>query len=153
MFRLLEQRLDSRTSARVRSHAKTLFTPWSPFDPRRSSMSDEFEARRISRRELIKRAGVGAGSAVVAGSLAEPIWARPRSQDAGNTIKIGFVSPITGFGEPDGYVLGLARKAFAKGLTIGGKHYSVQILNRDSQSAPSHAAQVAGSLINGDKVD
>src|SRR5215831_12747102 len=157
MFRLLEQRLDSRTSARVRSHAKALFTPWSPFDPRRSSMPDEFEARRISRRELIKRAGVGAGSAVVAGSLAEPIWARPRSRDAGNTIKIGFVSPITGatsgFGEPDGYVLGLARKAFASGLTIGGKHYSVQILNRDSQSAPSHAAQVAGSLINGDKVD
>jgi len=120
-------------------------------------MPGEFEARRISRRELIKRAGVGAGGVVVAGSFAEPIWARPRSVDASNTIKIGFVSPITGatsgFGEPDGYVLGLARKAFAKGLTIGGKHYDVQILNRDSQSSPSHAAQVAGSLIHSDKVD
>ena len=120
-------------------------------------MPDEFEARRISRKELLKRAGVGAGGVVVAGSLAEPIWARPRTVDAGNTIKIGFVSPITGatsgFGEPDGYVLGLARKALAGGLTIGGKHYSVQILNRDSQSAPSHAAQVAGSLIHGDQVD
>src|SRR5689334_14367510 len=120
-------------------------------------MPGEFEARRISRRELIKRAGVGAGGVVVAGSFAEPIWARPRSADAGNTIKIGFVSPITGatsgFGEPDGYVLGLARKALAKGLTIGGKHYDVQILNRDSQSSPSHAVQVANSLIHSDKVD
>ena len=120
-------------------------------------MPDDFATRGISRRDLLKRAGVGAGGLVVSGTLAEPLWARPLSHDASNTIKIGYVSPITGatagFGEPDPYVISLARKAFAKGLTIGGKHYSVQIVNRDSQSAPSHAAQVAGDLIHKENID
>jgi branched-chain amino acid transport system substrate-binding protein len=73
------------------------------------------------------------------------------------TIKIGYVSPITGgaagFGEPDSYVLGLARKTFAKGLTIGGKHYDVTIVDKDSQSDPQRAAQVANDLISGSQVD
>ncbi|GIF20097.1 branched-chain amino acid transport system substrate-binding protein [Actinoplanes tereljensis] len=64
------------------------------------------------------------------------------------TIKIGFVSPRTGatagFGEPDAYVLELARKAFGS---------DVQILDRDSQSNPQRSAQVANDLINGDQVD
>ena len=58
-----------------------------------------------------------------------------------------------GFGEADAYVVSLARNAFAKGLTIGGTKYSVEILNRDSQSAPSHAAQVANDLIRSDGVE
>ncbi|MFN2628209.1 MAG: ABC transporter substrate-binding protein [Gaiellaceae bacterium] len=120
-------------------------------------MTDQSGMRRISRGELLKRAGVGAGGIAVSGALAEPSWARPGSHEASTTIKIGFVSPITGatagFGEPDPYVLSLARTAFAKGLRIGGKHYSVQIINRDSQSAPAHAAQVANELIHGQNVD
>jgi branched-chain amino acid transport system substrate-binding protein len=116
--------------------------------------------KAISRRELVKRAGIGAGGLALSGVAAQPLWARPAGSvgvEASNTIKLGFVSPITGatagFGEPDGYVLSLARKAFAKGLRVGGKHYAVQIVNRDSQSAPSHAAQVANDLIRGQKVD
>ncbi len=120
-------------------------------------MADDLETRGLSRRELLKKAGVGAGGLAVSGSLAGPIWARPRATDADTTIKIGFVSPLTGatagFGEADPYVISLARKAFAKGLTIGGKKYSVQIVSRDSQSAPSHAAQVANDLIRTQKVD
>jgi len=73
------------------------------------------------------------------------------------TIKIGYVSPITGpaagFGEPDGYVLGLARKALANGIQIGGKTWDVQIIDKDGQSDPARAAQVAQDLINGSKVD
>ncbi|HEY5457434.1 MAG TPA: ABC transporter substrate-binding protein [Acidothermaceae bacterium] len=73
------------------------------------------------------------------------------------TIKIGYVSPITGadagFGEPDGYVLGLARKAFANGIQIGGKTWNVQIIDKDGQSDPARAAQVANDLINSTKVD
>src|SRR5579885_2122223 len=93
---------------------------------------------RTSRREFVKRAGVGAGGLVISGVAAEPVWARARSYDASNTIKIGFVSPRTGpaagFGEPDPYVLGLARKAFAKGITVAGTHYAVQIIDKDGQS-------------------
>jgi branched-chain amino acid transport system substrate-binding protein len=112
---------------------------------------------KITRRELLKRGAVGAGGLAVSGSLAGPVWARGRAAEASSTIKIGFVSPITGatsgFGEPDPYVLSLARRAFAKGLKIGGKTYTVQIVNRDSQSAPSHAAQVANDLLHSVKVD
>ena len=74
-----------------------------------------------------------------------------------NIIKIGFVSPRTGpaagFGEPDGYVLGLARQALAGGLTIGGKNYQVQVIDKDSQSNPQRGAQVANDLINADGID
>jgi branched-chain amino acid transport system substrate-binding protein len=81
----------------------------------------------------------------------------PSGNPSSGTIKIGYVSPITGpaagFGEPDGYVLGLARKAFAKGLTIGDKLWDVQIIDKDGQSDPARAAQVAQDLINGSKVD
>ncbi len=79
--------------------------------------------------------------------------AAPSGNPSSGTIKIGYVSPITGpaagFGEPDGYVLGLARKAFAKGLTIDGKLWDVQIIDKDGQSDPARAAQVAQDLING----
>ena len=82
------------------------------------------ERKGISRRELLKRAGVGAGGLAVSGVVAPELWAAPRVSQADQTLKIGFVSPITGpasgFGEPDPYVLGLAKKALAKGLTVGG---------------------------------
>ncbi|MDX3663087.1 ABC transporter substrate-binding protein [Streptomyces sp. ID05-26A] len=75
----------------------------------------------------------------------------------GSVLKIGFVSPRTGgaasFGEPDEYVLSLARKAFEKGLTIGDTTYEVQVLDRDGQSNPQRGAQVANELINGDGID
>jgi branched-chain amino acid transport system substrate-binding protein len=73
------------------------------------------------------------------------------------TLKIGYVSPITGadagFGEPDAYVLSLARKAFANGIQIGGKTWQVQIIDKDGQSDPARAAQVANDLINSSKID
>jgi branched-chain amino acid transport system substrate-binding protein len=126
-------------------------------------MSEEAKAGEgstLSRRELVKRAGIGVGALAVPGVVAQPIWARPRSEDsadAASTVTIGFISPLTGpaagFGEPDPYVLGLARKAFAKGLTVKGKHYAVKIVNKDAQSAPAQAAKVAGQLINGTKID
>ena len=76
---------------------------------------------------------------------------------SGDTIKVGFISPRTGplgsFGEGDGHVLELARKALAGGLTIGGKKYNVEILDRDTQSDPARASQLAKALINNDKID
>ena len=120
-------------------------------------MPDDFATQRISRRELLKRAGVGAGGLVVAGTFAEPIWAQAKTWDASNTITLGFVSPVTGpaagFGEGDPYIIGLARKAFAKGLTVHGTKYSVKIIEKDSQSSPATAAQVANSLIHSDNID
>ena len=108
----------------------------------------------FSRREFVRRAGVTVGGIALAGTAAQSGWARRR---ADTTVKLGFVSPLTGatsgFGEPDPYVISLARKAFANGLTIGGTKYDVEIVTRDSQSAPPQAAKVAGNLIHGENVD
>jgi branched-chain amino acid transport system substrate-binding protein len=123
-------------------------------------MADEQDrkgtAGALSRRELLKRGAAGAGGVMLSGALSSPAWARPRAQEA-DTITIGYISPITGpaagFGEGDPYVIGLARKAFAKGLTVGGKHYSVNIVSKDSQSNPAQTAKVANDLIHGTNVD
>ncbi|MDA8249448.1 MAG: ABC transporter substrate-binding protein [Rhodospirillales bacterium] len=105
-------------------------------------------ATGISRRTLV--AGAGAGGLLLAAA------SRARAATAA-TLKIGFVSPrsgaLAGFGETDGYVLDLARKALANGLDVNGRHYAVQILDRDTQSDPARAGQLAKSLINDAGVD
>ena len=136
---------------------------------------DEVLRNEISRRELMKKAGVGAGGVMLAGLISACGGSSSTTTTAGGTaattggttattgappagtIKIGFVSPRTGpaaaFGEPDPYVLGLAKAAFAKGLSIGGKTYAVQIIDKDGQANPQRGAEVAQELINSDKVD
>ena len=117
---------------------------------------------RYTRREVVKRAGVGAGGLIVAGGLTQDALARQirvvhEAATEATTIKIGFTSPRTGplggFGEPDPFALGLARKALAKGLKVGGRTYSVVIVDKDTQSDPARAGQLAKSLINSTKVD
>jgi branched-chain amino acid transport system substrate-binding protein len=122
-------------------------------------MTEEFD-RGLSRWEFVKKAGVGVGGVLLTPlAAAEPAWARVVSEaaPAAATIKVGFISPRSGplgsFGEPDPYALSLARRALAKGLTIGGKHYAVKIIDKDNQSSPPRAGQLAKQLINGDKVD
>jgi branched-chain amino acid transport system substrate-binding protein len=119
-------------------------------------VSSSSKSDGLTRQELVKRGAVLVGGAVVAPAYAGSAWARS-GRSAANTIKLGFVSPITGpasgFGEPDGYVISLAKKAFAGGLTVGGTKYDVQIVQRDAQSAPAQAAKVANDLIHGQNVD
>jgi len=113
----------------------------------------------IPRRTVLRAAALGGAGLAAAPVLAACSKLSGDSSNAGSTstLKIGFVSPRTGpaagFGEPDGYVLSLARKAFAGGLTIGGTKYDVQILDRDGQSNPQRSAQVANDLINSNSVD
>jgi branched-chain amino acid transport system substrate-binding protein len=125
-------------------------------------MPEEFEGvveNGITRSDLIKRAGVGAGGLVVAAAL--PVAAKARvvreAAPEANIIRIGFTSPRTGplggFGEPDAFAIGLARKSLAKGVRIGGKHYAVRIIDKDTQSSPQRAGALAKSLINGSKID
>ena len=79
------------------------------------------------------------------------------SSASGGTIKIGFISPETGqlsvFTQSNKYVLGQVRAALAKGLTIGGKKYSVEIISADSQSSSARAAAVASQLVQQNSVD
>ena len=68
-----------------------------------------------TRREVLGMAGA-AGLTMLAPGLA--------AAQSGDTLKVGFISPRTGplgsFGEGDGYVLELARKALAGGVSVGG---------------------------------
>jgi branched-chain amino acid transport system substrate-binding protein len=77
--------------------------------------------------------------------------------EAADTIKLGFISPRTGplagFGEGDPYILDQARKAFAKGVSIGGKTYAIEIYDKDTQSDPARAGQLAKELINSNGID
>jgi len=104
----------------------------------------------VSRRDFVKRAATGVGGLALAGMSTA-------FAQGNDLIKIGFVSPRTGplggFGEGDPYVLELARKALANGLTSAGKKYKVEIIDRDSQSDPARASQLAKALINTDNVD
>jgi len=115
-------------------------------------MTGSFD-RPISGAELTRRRFM---TATAAGTAALAFGGRAAFA-ADDTLKVGFISPRTGplggFGETDGYVLELARKALAGGLQAGGKTWKVEILDRDTQSDPSRAGQLAKDLINNQAVD
>jgi len=102
-----------------------------------------------SRRSFI----IGTGGAALAAATPS-LWV---GADAAEVLKVGFVSPrsgpLAGFGECDPYIISVARKALAGGLVCGGKRYAVEILDRDTQSDPSRAAQLANELISKNGVD
>lgn len=102
----------------------------------------------LSRREFI--GATAATGLVLAGGT------RAFAQ-SGDTLKVGFISPRTGalagFGETDGHVLEQVRKALEGGIELGGKKFSVEVLDQDTQSDPSRASQLAKSLINDSQVD
>ena len=113
--------------------------------------SSAFE-ERVDRRRLLRRAGA-AGLAL---GLA-PYVATTRAFASTRTIKIGWVSPVTGplasFGEADKYTVKIMHQLFSKGLRVGKNTYPVEILLRDSQSSTNRAATVAQSLILDDNID
>jgi branched-chain amino acid transport system substrate-binding protein len=110
-------------------------------------MENNIASRR--RRALIQAGGTLAGAA----ALGFPSLVLAQ----GRTIKIGFVSPQTGplapFGEADKFTIEQMNKLFGGGIDIGGKKVAIQILQKDSQSNPNRAGEVANDLILKDKVD
>jgi branched-chain amino acid transport system substrate-binding protein len=105
---------------------------------------------RIRRRTLIQAGGTLAGAAV----LGLPV--RRAFADA-KALKIGFVSPQTGplapFGEADKFTVEQMNKLFAGGIELHGKKVPVKIVQKDSQSSPNRAGEVANDLILKEKVD
>lgn len=104
-----------------------------------------------TRREVLKGLAGAGLVGLLPGAFGTPALAAERE------IRIGFVSPRTGvlapFGEGDEFVLRGLRKVLANGLTVAGKTYPVRIIDKDSQSNPNRAAEVAAALIKSDKVD
>lgn len=104
------------------------------------------------------RAGGVSRRAFTAGLASLPLLTAARGLMAadGAPIRIGFISPRSGplaaFGEADPFILDLVRKAVADGVSIGGETREIEILDRDTQSDPARAAQLASDLINGEGV-
>src|SRR5262249_54156767 len=121
-----------------------------------------------SRRRLAVRI---CGAVLVLASLQGCSGDAPR-EDPPRTIKIGFVTPLTGpgasFGDVDTFVIDQVRSHFdQEGITVAGKKYKVQILVRDNASSSMHepdggmedddptalGSQAALDLIQDDGVD
>jgi branched-chain amino acid transport system substrate-binding protein len=106
---------------------------------------------------------VGATSSTAAGSTSSSEAATTATSAAataekGREIKVGYVTPITGpiaaFGICDKFAIDRWKEAIGEGLVLGdGKQHLITINMLDSQSDSNRASQVAGDLINNNKVD
>ena len=107
----------------------------------------------LGRRRFLRLLGAfsatAAGGGLVSGcGSAGPADGGP----AGRVIRIGYVTPTSGalanYGEADRFVIGAMRQYFAKNpISVGGRSYSVEIVDRDSQSDADRAADLADDLI------
>lgn len=115
----------------------------------------------VTRRDFLKVAGVaGAALGVVGGGgvLAACGGSGDDSSGGGRTIKVGFVSPLTGplapFGEADTWCVDQWKAYVKDGLKCGdGQVHPIEFVVKDSQSDSNRAATVAGDLITNDGVD
>jgi branched-chain amino acid transport system substrate-binding protein len=132
-----------------------------PGDATRSTTSEKLTDHSLSRRRFIQVAGVSAGALSFGGLLSacksSSTGGTGGSGAAGQTLKIGYVSPKTGslapFGAADDFIIGGIQSALSGGISVGGTKYNVQILEKDTQSDPNRAAQVASDLITSDGVN
>ncbi|MGD1014747.1 MAG: ABC transporter substrate-binding protein [Acidimicrobiales bacterium] len=112
--------------------------------------------REWSRRSLLQGGLAGLGAIGVGGAV-ELDQAGAAAVKRGKTIKFGYVSPETGplapFGAADAFVISALKSLLAKGVTIKGVNYPIEIIVKDSQSTDATAASVAEDLIKNDKVD
>ncbi len=103
----------------------------------------------FSRRRLLKNVGSAVGTLALGQTSLAVASSIP--------LKIGFISPVSGplrnFGQTDAYVLARARDALAEGVRFNNKPYTVEILDRDTQSDPARAGELALELIHKDQVD
>ena len=110
------------------------------------------------RAESTRRRFLEDASATALVAAAAPHFLFGKSFRAANrALKIGFIGPRTGalarFGESNDFVLAGIRKAIGAGIAINGGNYPIEILERDSQSDPKHASEIAAGLIKSDRVD
>lgn len=138
---------------------------------------EDVPGRGMDRRTLLKMFGAGAiglGAAsglaacsntttgTVAGSTTgstSKTKGTPAAAATGGQILIGYITPKTGplapFSQSDSYVISKIRatSAYKTGITVGGKKYSIKIVEMDSQSTSNRAAQVTQQLAQSTKAD
>lgn len=110
----------------------------------------------FSRRGLLKGAGLGAAAIGAVPLLNACGGLKGSSSSSSDVLRIGYVSPQTGalasFAAADNFIVSQVQDALRKGMTIGGKKRSFEIVVKDTQSNPNRATEVTRELIN-DGVD
>lgn len=106
----------------------------------------------VSRRNLLKGAGLGAMALGSAPLLAACGGVKGSSSASSDVLRIGYVSPQTGalasFASADNFVVKQVTAAVRNGITIGGKKRRFEIVVKDTQSSPNRATEVTRELIN-----
>lgn len=107
----------------------------------------------MSRRSVLRG---GAGLLASSAALSIPMI-RPASAAAADTIKIGFMAPLSGirssFTAATQHTLDVVRAATANGLEINGTTYNVELIVKDNQSTPARSVQVGNELLLNDQPD
>jgi branched-chain amino acid transport system substrate-binding protein len=110
----------------------------------------------MSRRGLLKGLGLGAAAVGSVPLLNACGGLKGSSSSSSDVLKIGYVSPQTGalasFAAADNFIVKQVNEAIRKGMTIGGKKRTFEIVVKDTQSNPNRATEVTRELIN-DGVD
>jgi len=115
-------------------------------------MSTRKSTRNFSRRKLLGNSAATAGLALAAGVSA------PRIVRAADTVKIGFLAPLTGdvaaWGKPglDGCQIWADWANAAGGVDVGGTKYNVEFIAYDEEYDASKARAGATKLIKEDGV-
>ena len=110
----------------------------------------------FSRRGLLKGAGLGAAAIGAVPLLNACGGLKGSSSSSSDVLRIGYVSPQTGplasFAAADNFIVTQINEAVRKGMKIGGKQRTFEIVVKDTQSDPNRATEVTRQLIN-DGVD
>jgi len=122
-------------------------------NPKEAERNEKSRSEKIDkRRRKVLKFAVASGIA----AITTP-WVFQTSRAAARTIKIGQITPETGpiaaFGQPSQWVADQVMKFVGDGIVVAGEKHPIQILNRDSQSDPNRASDVAADLINNANVD
>ncbi|WP_417268464.1 ABC transporter substrate-binding protein [Celeribacter baekdonensis] len=104
----------------------------------------------MNRRQLIK-------STAAATLFVPSILSARRAHAAGGTLRVGYVSPRSGplsqISESDGFVLEAVRAALGGSLETASGVFDIEIIDKDTQSDPNRAGDMASDLIYQDEVD
>src|SRR5262249_39940468 len=111
----------------------------------------------MNRRGLLRAIGAGA-AAVGGGGLLQACSSGVKGAGGGggtNSITIGWIHPLTGFGAPDNWVVSKIKQTtpYKNGFKVGSKTYAVTIKSYDSQSSSTRAGDLARTAILNDHVD
>lgn len=117
----------------------------------------ELARTTLGEREAQRRRVLRAGGAVALMGVELAGGGVAAFAQAGKTVRIGYISPLTGplsaFGAVDKFVLAGVNAVLKAGVMIAGKSHPVEIIAKDSQSNPNRAAEVAAELILKDGID